>query len=248
MKTLIWDVECTDIETLVRSYGLRLNIKYLNHKQIQRDWTLLGAAWMDLDDDKPKVISVSPDRPLDDYAVTVKLHEVLSEARVVIGHNVDKFDMKKFNTRAIFYDLPPIPPPLSIDTLKMARKYFAFTSNSLAYLCDFLDVGFKDESPDWAKIIDGCPKELRYMRKYNKQDVIATKAVYLKLRSYHHTHPNMNVPVVREEGTGAPIDVCKHCQSPELKKVQVRYLRSGRARRQYQCKVCHGFTTTDLIK
>ncbi len=245
MKKLIWDVETTDLELLIRTYQLKNYIKYFDPKTIRRDWSMLGASWMWLDDDKPKVISVTPDKPLDDYEVICALHKVLGEADMLIGHNCDQFDIKKFNTRAIFYDLPPVAPKLSVDTLKVARKYFKFTSNKLSYLCDFLKVGFKDDSPDWQKILDGCQKELRYMRKYNKQDVIATKAVYLKLMSYHHTHPK-NPPT--RDIVGEIVNICPKCRYPESIKVRSRPLASGRARQQYQCKGCFGYWTTDLIK
>lgn len=248
MKTLIWDVETTDLELAIRTYDLKNYTRYFNPDTIKRDWSMLGAAWMFLDDDKAQAVSVHPDKPLDDYEVIKKLHSVLSEADILIGHNSDNFDLKKFNTRAIYYDLPPISPKQSVDTLKIARKYFKFTSNRLSYICEYLKVGaYKDNSPNWRLIIDGCPKELRYMRKYNKQDVLATKALYLKLRSYHHTHPNMNNPAVRDV-SGELINVCKKCQSGNVYKVKVRYLASGRARQQYQCQDCGAYSTGDLIK
>ena len=208
---------------------------------------MLGAAWGWLDNKKIECISVSPQEPLNDYEVIKKLHEVLSEAECLIGHNSDSFDYKKFNTRAIYYGLPPVAPKQSIDTLKIARKYFKFSSNKLSYIANYLGLDAKNESPDWKKVIEGCPKELRYMRKYNKQDVIVTKELYLKLRAFHHNHPNINIKQTRDSA-GELITLCKHCSSPELVRTGDRILKSGRARRQFRCKTCYGHTTTDLIK
>lgn len=244
MKTLIWDVEKTDLDLRVKTYQLKNYTKYFDPKFIERDWTLLGAAWIWLDKKTAQAISVSPENPLDDYGVTKKLHEVLSEADILVGHNSDAFDFKSFNTRAIFYDLPPISPKRSIDTLKVARKYFKFTSNKLSYICDYLGLELKDESPDWDKCLAGDPKELRYMRKYNKQDVIATKDLYLKLRGYHYTHPDL--PEQRDIN-GNPVHVCKKCASPNLKKSCLRYTTTGRPRQQWQCKDCHSYTTGALV-
>lgn len=249
MKAIIWDVETTDLELLIRTYQLKNYTKYFNPDTIRRDWTMLGAAWMDLDSDRPQCISVHPDKPLDDYGVTCKIHSVLKDADILIGHNSDRFDYKKFNTRAIYYDLPPISPKLSIDTLKMAKKYFAFTSNKLSYLCEYLKVGeYKENSPDWGKIINGCPKELRYMRKYNKQDVVATKALYLKLKSYHHTHPVDPRSATVRDVEGNPVLVCKYCLSPDIVRAKPRILASGRKRQQWSCKGCNKYMTTELIK
>lgn len=246
MISIIWDVETTDLELRIRTYQLKNYTKYHDPKTINRDWTMLGAAWMRLGDDKASAISVSPDKPLDDYGVTLKLHEVLSEADILIGHNSDNFDFKKFNTRAIYYDLPPIAPKLSVDTLKIARKYFKFTSNRLSYICEYLGLDeMKDESPNWRKVIDGDPEELRYMRTYNKQDVIATKALYNKLKSYHHTHPKN--PKTRDI-EGSEVNVCPYCSSPENSKVKSRPSAAGILRHQYQCKVCYKYWTTKIVK
>lgn len=243
MKTLIWDVEKTDLDLKVKTYQLKNSIRYFDPKLIERDWTLLGAAWMWLEDSKAKAISVSPNTPLDDYGVTKKLHEILNQADILVGHNSDNFDFKSFNTRAIFYDLPPITPKRSIDTLKVARKYFKFSSNKLSYICSYLGLEMKDESPDWNKCLEGDAKELRYMRQYNKQDVIATKDLYLKLRSYHITHPNLPK---QTDPSGITIQTCGKCGSPDLKKDKVRYTVSGRPRRQWQCRDCYSYTTGDL--
>lgn len=247
MKAIVWDIESTDLELAIRTYQLKNHIRYFNPNDIVRDWTMLGAAWLDLDSDKPGVCSVSPDKPLDDYGVVKKLHQVLSEADCLIGHNSDNFDLKKFNTRALLYDLPPLSPKIKIDTLKLARKHFAFTSNKLAYIAKELKVDCKDESPDWNKCIEGDAKELRYMRKYNKQDVIVTKQVYLKLRSYHETHPNMNYPIVRA-ANGDAIEVCRVCQSPDLVVSKHRITNAGVHRIQKQCKECDSYTTFGRVK
>lgn len=245
MKTLIWDVETSDLELAVRTYQLRNHIKYFDPKLIQRDWTMLGAAWKFKDDDKTSVISVSSRNPLDDEYLVRHLHDILSEADVLIGHNLDNFDVKKFNARAIFYGLSPLSPKVQIDTLKIARKYFKFTSNKLSYLCNYLGIDAKDESPDWIKIIDGCPDELRYMREYNKQDVIVTEQLYDKLMSWHHTHPRTKE--APKDIKGKPIKNCMKCGSPDLWRRGVRVLMGGRKRQEMQCQTCGGYQRGDLI-
>lgn len=244
-KTIIWDVETSTMDIALRTYQLKNYIKYFDPKMITRDWSMLGAAWGDLDHKKVEVISVSPQNPLDDRHVIETLHGVLSEADVLIGHNSDAFDIKKFNTRAIFYDLPPICPKIQIDTLKMARKYFKFSSNRLSYICDFLGIEAKDESPDWEKILAGDPKELRYMRRYNKKDVVCTRELYKKLRAWHHTHPNVQDPV--RDIAGGVVRVCRKCGEPSVIKKGFKLLTGGRKRQQLQCSSCHGWQPGDLV-
>ena len=69
--------------------------------------------------------------PENDFHVVKKVWELLNEADIVVAHNGDKFDMRKCNARFIYHGLGPISPVKSIDTLKVARKYFYFNANHL---------------------------------------------------------------------------------------------------------------------
>lgn len=244
MKKLFWDVEITDLELAVRSYQLKSYIKYFDPKMIKRDWTMLGAAWA-FNDDRPVAISISPRNPLDDEAIIRKLHDVLAEADVLIGHNSDNFDIKKFNTRAVFYGLPPLTPKVQIDTLKIARKYFKFTSNKLSYITEYLGLTPKDDPPDWDKIINGDPDETRKMRHYNKLDVISTRDLYHKLKAWHHTHPITHEAV--RDISGNAMLTCDKCGSAELNRNGFRLLSGGRKRQTYQCKACGGLQSGEII-
>lgn len=237
-KILIFDIETTDLELIVRTYSLKNYTRYFRPDTINRDWTMLGAAWKWKGEDTAQVVSVTPSEPLNDEGIVRALYSVLDEADIIIGHNSDKFDIKKFNTRAIAYGLPPLARKTQIDTLKIARRYFAFTSNTLAYLADFLGVPQgKDASPNWQKCIEGCPDELRYMRKYNKQDVFVTEAVYDKIMSWHHTHPNIAEPQRDVEGLIVP-NTCHRCGSCETSKRGFQYMASGIKYQIYSCNSC----------
>lgn len=244
MQILYWDVETTDLELAIRTYQLKNSIRYFRPDTIRRDWSMLGASWA-FNDEKPQAISVSPKAPLDDEYVIKYMHGVLEKADVLIGHNSDNFDIKKFNTRAVFYGLPPLSPKVQIDTLKIARKYFKFTSNQLGYICQYLGLSAKDESPDWELCIDGDVQELRNMREYNKNDVIATRDLYKKLSAWHHTHPHLHSGI--HDVVGLKVDTCMKCGSPDLQQRGFRYLASGRKRRKYKCNSCGGWQAGKLI-
>ncbi len=64
--------------------------------------------------------------------------EALREA-VVVCHNVD-FDMG-FLHRELDGAPVVLPPPVTLDTLLMARRLFAFRRNGLAAICKELDIG-----------------------------------------------------------------------------------------------------------
>lgn len=233
-KVLIWDLELSDLELKVNAYGLKNYTRYFDPKTLQRDYTLLGAAWKWLGDDASlSCMSVSPDDPFNDYGIVKHMHKTLSDADVLVGHNSDRFDLKKFNTRAVLHGFCPLPQKKTVDTLKVAKKYFSFTSNKLSYLLEYFDSPFpKGEPPDWRKVMDGDPDELRYMRKYNKIDVQGTEWLYNKLKSWHHTHPNLNV--FRE---GVHHYTCPTCGSHDVVKRGMVHNKASKHQR-YSCNSC----------
>lgn len=248
-KILFWDLECSTIDLKIRQYDLRSHKGYHHYSTIQRDWTLLGAAWKWIYEDRVHCISVSSKDPMNDEGVVRKLHEVLSDADLIVAHNNDAFDIKKFNTRALVYGLPPIHIN-SVDTLKEARKTFKITSNVLGYLGKFLELGDeKFQSPDWNKILDGCPDELSKMREYNRQDVVLLEKVYFKLRGWMKNHPKLNLFHKIKDISGLPIQCCSTCGSPNLTKMDkpFYYKGSGRKQDQFRCDDC-GSITRGLIK
>lgn len=237
-KILTWDVECAPMTLEHMTYDLTSYIKRHPIDHIKRDWWMLGAAWKFLGEKKIGCISVNPKNPTNDEEVIHVIHDVLSSADILVGHNSDAFDYKKFNARAITYGLPPIAPKQSIDTLKIARQNFKFSSNTLRYIAQILGVDAKDESPDWQKCCLGDENELRYMRKYNRQDVIVTEKVYLKLRPYAKNHPNLNTYLNLQDDQGQPIPACKACGSVEMLRSDSHIHTNATKYRAYQCASC----------
>lgn len=246
-KMLVWDVETSSLDILHRQYDLTVNTKRFRPDEIVRDWTMLGAAWKLIGEDKVSCISVSSKNPLDDYMVVKTTYEALEQADILIGHNSKAFDLKKFNARAIFHGFNPLPQKQQIDTLTEARKYFKFTSNKLSYLANYLGIDSKDESPDWNKILDGDIEQLAYMREYNKKDVIVTEQLYFKLSSWMHTHPDVSVYSPVKDIEGKKLLSCKTCNSINYIKYGYRYNRTTKTAR-YQCLDCRSVFTGEKVK
>jgi len=239
-RILFWDVETSTLDLAIRQYDLKSYKGYHNYKNITRDWVMLGGAWMFMGETTPRCISVSSQNPFNDEMVVRKLHEILQQADILVAHNGDAFDIKKFNARAIYYGLEPLKDLVSIDTLKEARKYFKFTSNTLGYLAQFLGLEDKGQSPDWNKILDGDSEELSKMREYNKLDVLVLEQVYLKLRPWMKNHPNLQIYSRIKDIVGGIVQVCKVCGSPNIIKWGIWKSRTGKQTKQrYKCKCCH---------
>jgi len=114
----------------------------------KENWFLLSYAWKELGAKKTHVVALPafPGYQKDksnDKELAKSLRSVLEGADIVIMHNGDRFDQRKANARFIAHKLPPPTPYKTIDTLKIARKHFAFDSNKLDNLGRYLGCGRK---------------------------------------------------------------------------------------------------------
>lgn len=170
--------------------------------QILEDWYILscGYKWLG-DEEPPTVLSLRQYKGYkpgveNDRALLADLHSILCKADYVIAHNGDNFDIKKLNTRFVLNDMMPPTPYRSIDTLKIAKRAFSFTSNKLDYLSQVLLGKHKvkhDGLPLWQGVLRGEADAWDVMEKYNSEDVVLLEEVYLKLRAWDHMHPNVNL-------------------------------------------------------
>ncbi len=170
--------------------------------------------------------------PLDDEYVVRELEKVLLQADLVIGHNGDKYDMKFFNTRALFHGLDPLPPIPSMDTLKVAKANFYFNSNSLDYIAKFLGVGSKGEHGKdlWHGALQGNVASVKKMIKYCDQDVRILEGIYFKLSPYDkQTRLNPNIDL--------NYPACVLCGSENLQKRGTARTKTSTYQR-YQCQDC----------
>lgn len=232
-KILVWDVETAHME--LKQWGLW--DKFTPIENIIKDWYIICGAWKWLGDKKIHAVSVLDD-PIrfkenirDDYYVVATLHQILSEADAIIHHYGDAFDLKKFNARAIFHGLGPLPELIQIDTVKMAKQKFAFSSNKLDYIGDFLGVGRKipTGSALWLRCEAGERKAIREMVTYNRQDVQLLEDVYMKLRPYAPS-PKFNHNIVDGDG-------CPTCGEETLQR-RGFYRTITRVYQRYQCTSC----------
>lgn len=177
---------------------------------------------------------------VDDYELIHDTWKVLDEADIVIAHNGIAFDIKKLNVRFVHYGLLAPAYYTSVDTLKVAKKYFKFDSNSLDSLVKYLGIGEKMETGGfqlWVDCLAGDRDAWKRMKTYNVHDVILLEEVYLRLRPYMVNHPNLNVIANDIEKLH-----CATCMSSELTKRGWSNTQAGRKQR-YQCGSCGSWST-----
>lgn len=226
-RILIYDIE-TSLMT-VTSFSLYPNA--IPHTGIIKDWYILCAAWKWLGEKKVHTAVIT--EVGDDKQVVQELRDAIAEADIIVHHNGDKFDIKKLKARMVFHGIEPFAMPACIDTLKVAKKEFNFTSNRLDYLGRALGCGGKipNTSGMWDEIARDNISCLPKMVKYNKRDVTLLEEVYLKFRPYMTNHPNLNVFVKPSE------EKCPNCGSQNIQKRGFSRTRTT-IRQRIQCQDC----------
>lgn len=126
-----------------------------------------------------------------DAALMKPLWKLLDEADIVIWQNGDAFDYGKINDRFIQHGLGAPSQYKTIDTVKIARRYFNFTSNKLEHLTDRFCKKYKKEKHNdfpgfalWDQCMKGNLKAWKSMEKYNKLDVLSLEELFLELSKY----------------------------------------------------------------
>lgn len=132
----------------------------------------------------------------DDLEVVTSIWRLLDECDVAIAHNGLRFDFPYLNSRFAYHGLGMPSPYKAVDTCKIAKKYFRFPANSLKELGIYLGIDTPKLDTDfqlWVDCMHGVRGAWDYMVEYNKFDVKLLEEVYLKLRPYDKSHPNMGL-------------------------------------------------------
>jgi hypothetical protein len=246
-RVILWDIET--VGNVLHAHSLRTDGSPIYYGNILSERYIVCGSWKELSTGKAKSVSVL-DNPAslvgtydfkDDYYVVKKLHEVLSGVDAIIHHHGDRFDLPRLNARIIYHGLTPLPPIVTIDTLKLARKTFDFNSNRLDYLGRFLGVGnkIKTDNDLWLECLRGDEKAIRRMVKYNVQDVLLLERVYNKLAPY--------VPARINRALYGSMVTCPNCGVNDVQR-RGDALTKGGLKPRYSCNACSSWSTGSIIK
>lgn len=238
-RVIIYDLEVSPMRGYFYPPYYQTNILTADRYQ-----TLMSASWCEFEEDRVKIRHVKlDDFPArfkldrwDDTDTTEALYRVLKEADILIAHNGLSFDNRMANTFFIKHGLDALPEYKTIDTLKAARRHFKFASNKLDEICKELGIEGKTDirvGALWQDYMLGTPKDAkkagRLLKAYNNQDVMALRDVYVKLRPFIKSHPNLSVYT---DGRGCPT-----CLGKNVVYNGKHYTNAMNYRRAY-CKDC----------
>lgn len=193
-KVLLLDIETS--AAIVGAFS-RWGIN-IAQSQVFQEVMMLGlvAKWLGSDD----YIEIYPSdfsmwsTDQEQHSILDRIWKLLDQADYVIAHNGDKFDVPLLNAQFVKHGFNRPSPYKRIDTLKIAKRYFKFPSNSLDSLGEFLGLGRKNSHSGfelWRNCMSGDVDKFREMIDYNVQDVKLLEDVYMVLRSWDSSHPNV---------------------------------------------------------
>lgn len=237
-KILFFDIELAPIVAEVwdlwdQNVGLN---------QIVTDWSVLSWAAKWANNKRVIYQSVQGQTDLrDDKVILETIWKLLDEADIVVTQNGVAFDSKKLNARFIIHGMPPPSSYKHIDTCKLAKKHFKFTSNKLEYLTDKLNTKYKKlkhkKFPGhelWKECLKANNEAWKEMKKYNIWDVLALEELYPKLIAYDH---NSSINFALYNKNAEKDDFLCKCGSTERTKYGYAFTKVGKFQR-YKCVIC----------
>ena len=247
-----------DIETLpawCRVWGLykqRIPIDNLLKDWVMCSWS---AKWLNA----PDIMSdcLTPKEASDRYnsrniedntdkRICKSIYSLVDAADIIIGHNLNRFDMRKLRSRFLINDMKPFSPAQQVDKLKQSQKQFAHTSHKLDWLGQLKRRKGKLATNYglWKRCEIGEPEALQYMNQYCGEDVFLEEEVYLWMLPWMSAHPN--IALYQECDKKA----CKFCGYP-VKFVDKYFYTVVNRYDAYQCTGCGAYSrarSTDVGK
>lgn len=191
-KILVLDIETAPLQ----AYAWGLFDQNIPLDMIIQDWFILSWSAKWLGEPESKVMykdqrNKKGKRLTNDKPMLKKLWKLMDEADVILGQSSIRFDLPRLNARFIKHKMGPPSTYKKLDTLKMARKYFGFSSNKLAAMSDNLCVKYKKLDHGrfpgtklWTECLKGNINAWREMESYNIRDIMSTEELFTILAEF----------------------------------------------------------------
>jgi DNA polymerase elongation subunit (family B) len=182
----------------------------------------------------------------DDSSLVEETVRLVNNADIVIGQNVNNFDIKVLQERAKILRLSPISIDFPLDTLTTSRKSFKSMSHRLDYRSKQHGLGgkIKMEMQDWIDILEGRVSPEEKMVPYGLKDVEDTEEVFWRELPYWNlpkTTVNKILKLIvgmvesKKELNNKPF--CKYCAKAKQRKFDVS-MHEDENGKHILCNVC----------
>ncbi len=196
MKVLGIDTETSHM--ILRSFYIGPKVS-IQHTQVKVPNKVITIQYKWLHEKKAKYLEwdridtkYDDSRNFDDSSMIEEfVTGVLSEADIILGQNLDNFDIKVLNERAKELHLTPLDQKPSIDILKLSRKSFRAASHKLDYRSQQQGLGGKIKmiDQDWVDIEENDVPVQKKMVPYGLKDVVDTESLMWKELPYFKDLP-----------------------------------------------------------
>lgn len=221
-----------------------LKNRYIHYETIERQprTTIVCAKWYD----SPDVIELAEWDQGGRKKFLRKVHALMSEADIIVGHNIDNADIPWLaGDLHIEAGLPPLPPIKTVDTLKVLRRQFKSGApfKSLDAFCQIVGIPAKSDRYDRAAMERAVGKKSIPDRErlvaYCVGDVLATQGLYDFLRPYITNHPALFV-----DGKDK-MTVCHRC-GHDTEPIPRRYVANVLTYSMRRCTNCSGYSRISI--
>lgn len=171
--------------------------------QINKEWHLLSfcAKWLDDPESKVVYMDQSKTKNIEDDSKLLKaVWKLMDTCDILVTQNGVSFDVKKLNARFVLNGMTPPSSYKNIDTLRIAKQKFGFTSNKLEWMTKKLCKKYTKLAHSefsgfelWKQCLAGNKKAWKVMREYNIADVLSLEELYHKLLPWANNAPNFSI-------------------------------------------------------
>lgn len=231
MKTLYIDVETSPN----LAYVWRLWDQNVGLSQVVEQTEILCFAYMWEGDTKARTVDIWNDGK---RAMASQLHDLLTEADLVVGYNSQSFDMKLINSLLAEEGFGPPAPYKQFDLYREAKKVFKWPSMKLQNVLDRLGLENKLSTGGfelWLGCLEGDWDSIGLMLAYNKQDVEIMPALMERLRPWSRSYPNKSLFVDTEN------PICPRCGSTHVGP-RGQYTSGVGTFQKWYCKDCESWS------
>jgi len=223
-----------------------LKNRYIHHETVVREprTTIVCAKWYD----QPDVVRFAEWDKGGRGAFLKKVHRLVAEADILVGHNLDKADVPWL--KGDFYlprighphrpNLPVLPPRKTVDTLKVLRSELGSGApfKSLDAVLKILGHEGKTDTYDrhaMERAVAGSVEDRERLTSYCEGDVAATQWLYDWERPHIKNHPALFV-----DGEGA-MNTCNRCGETETLPCAKRYVANVLTYTMLKCARCQSY-------
>jgi hypothetical protein len=234
-KILVFDTETSC--PLVFAFGRRK--QFINDQAIYKEGgRILCFSYKWLGSDKVFSHWMSPQEieDNDDSRLACILFGLYEEADAVVGYNLQGFDDKVVQTRAIACGLGKLPSVKKIDPYLQAKKKLKLPSNSLDNVCAYF--GLPRKTPTsmklWVDVQSGDVKAMQDMVQYCENDVKVLINIYELLQGLGNVNTDFNAALYYDDNTVR----CRTCGSTDVEVTGRAVKTAVSTFEEVRCNVC----------